>query len=355
MSFFEKEKLSALQAKEEAQWITFAPVVFQATRVLYTSGILRTVELHGEGITLKELVAEVKLPEYGVRVLVEAALGIGLLILNDGLYKTTKTAYFILHDELTKVNMNFIHDICYQGMFFLEESIVHRKPEGLKAFGEWQTIYEAVSTLPIKAKKSWFAFEHFYSDFAFPVVLPYVYHRKPKTLLDIGGNTGKWSMRSFEFDPDVKITIMDLPDYVETVKVQFQEKGFGDRISFYPCNLLDESQKFPNGFDAIWMSQFLDCFSEEQIISILMRCKQALTPAGNIYILEAFWDRQRYEASAFSLQQFSLYFTAIANGDSQMYDSKVFLRCLEKAGLEITDQKDFIGVSHTLLTCQPRR
>ena len=356
MNFFDKEKLSAIQAKEEAQWITFAPFVFQATRVLCKSGILKTVEAHREGITLEELTAMVKLPEYGVRVLVEAALGIGLLILNDGLYTTTKTAYFILNDELTKVNMSFTHDVCYQGMYFLEESIVHKRPEGLKVFGEWPTIYEALSTtLPQKAKKSWFAFDHYYSDFAFPEVLPHVYQRKPKTLLDIGGNTGKWSMRSIEFDPDVKITIMDLPDYVETVKAQFGQNGFGDRVSFYPCNLLDESQKFPNGFDAIWMSQFLDCFSEEQIISILRRCKQALAPGGIIYILELFWDRQRFEASAFALQQTSLYFTAMANGDSQMYDSKVFIRCVEKAGLEITDQKDYIGVSHTLLICQPGR
>lgn len=354
MNFFETEKLSALKAKEEAQWITFAPFVFQATRVLRDSGILTTVESHRQGITLDELTAEVKLPAYGVRVLVEAALGIGLLILEEGRYKITKTTYFILHDELTRVNMDFTHDVCYKGMFFLEESIKNGKPEGLKVFGKWPTIYEALSTnLPDKVKESWFSFDHFYSDYAFPEVLPHVYQFKPKTLLDIGGNTGKWSMQSFTFDPEVKITIMDLPGYVEAAKEQIHKMGFGTRISFYPCDLLDETQEFPSGFDAIWMSQFLDCFSEEQITSILSRCKQSLNADGNIYILETFWDRQRFEASAFSLQQTSLYFTVMANGNSQMYDSKVFIRCVQKAGLEVVDQKDFIGVSHTLLICRP--
>lgn len=354
MNFFETEKLSALKAKEEAQWITFAPFVFQATRVLRDSGILTTVESHRQGITLDELTAEVKLPAYGVRVLVEAALGIGLLILEEGRYKITKTTYFILHDELTRVNMDFTHDVCYKGMFFLEESIKNGKPEGLKVFGKWPTIYEALSTnLPDKVKESWFSFDHFYSDYAFPEVLPHVYQFKPKTLLDIGGNTGKWSMQSFTFDPEVKITIMDLPGYVEAAKEQIHKMGFGARISFYPCDLLDETQEFPSGFDAIWMSQFLDCFSEEQITSILSRCKQSLNADGNIYILETFWDRQRFEASAFSLQQTSLYFTVMANGNSQMYDSKVFIRCVQKAGLEVVDQKDFIGVSHTLLICRP--
>jgi ubiquinone/menaquinone biosynthesis C-methylase UbiE len=353
MTFFEKEKLSALQAKEEAQWITFAPFVFQATRVLRDSGILSLVEANREGITLDEITKQIKLPAYGIRVLVEAALGIGLLILKEGKYKITKTTYFILHDELTKVNMDFTHDVCYNGMYFLEDSIKNQKPEGLKVFGKWNTIYEALSTnFPEKAKESWFSFDHYYSDNAFPEALPFVYEHKPKKLLDIGGNTGKWSMQSFEHDPDVNITIMDLPGYVETAKGSIEKKGFGNRITFYPNNILDESREFPKGFDAIWMSQFLDCFSDEQIISILKRCKKSLNPGGHIFILETFWDRQRFEASAFSLQQTSLYFTVMANGNSQMYDSKVFIRLVEQAGLQVVDQKDYIGVSHTLLICQ---
>ena len=352
MTFFEKEKLSALQAKEEAQWITFAPFVFQATRMLRNSGILSLVESHRDGITLEQITEKIDLPAYGIRVLVEAALGIGLLILKDGKYKITKTTYFILHDELTKVNMDFTHDVCYNGMFYLEESIRNQKPEGLKVFGKWNTIYEALSTnLPEKVKESWFGFDHFYSDTAFPEVLPLVYSNKPKKLLDIGGNTGKWTMQSFEHDPDVHITIMDMPGYVEAARERFQEKGFGDRITFHPTNILDESLPFPSGFDAIWMSQFLDCFSDDQIVSILQRCRKAINPGGRIFILETFWDRQRFEASAFSLQQTSLYFTVMANGNSQMYDSKVFIKLVEKAGLKVTDQKDYIGVSHTLLTC----
>ena len=84
MNFFEKEKLTALQAKEEAQWISFAPFVFQATRVLRDTGILKTVEESKKGINLEDITAQVGLPLYGVRVLVEAGLGIGLLTRSEG-------------------------------------------------------------------------------------------------------------------------------------------------------------------------------------------------------------------------------------------------------------------------------
>src|SRR5688500_19278874 len=100
------------------------------------------------------------------------------------------------------------------------------------------------------------------------------------------------------------------------------------------------------------MNQFLDSYSDDEIVSILKRWNKAFNTGEYIFILETFWDRQRFEASAFSLQQTSLYFTVMANGNSQMYDSKVFILLIEKAGLKVVDQKDYIGVSHTLLVCK---
>ena len=353
MNFFQKETRTALEAKEEAQRIAFAPMLFQATRVLRDSGILQIVEdSREEGIGEKEVLEKVKLSEYGVRVLLEAGLGIGLLVFNNGKYRTTKTAYFILQDELTRVNMDFMHDVCYQGAFFLDKCIEKGKPEGLKVFGEWSTIYEGLSKLPPKVQESWFGFDHFYSDNAFPEALPVVFARKPKKLLDIGGNTGKWAAQCLKYNADVHVTLMDLPGQLDMAKTKLNALGYSDRVAFHTCDLLDERQPFAKGFDVIWMSQFLDCFSDEQIVSIISRCKDALNKDGRVFIMETFWDRQRFKSSAFSLQQTSLYFTTMANGNSQMYHSEVFGRCVTKAGFSVVNQVD-LGISHTLLECKP--
>lgn len=356
MNYFNKENKTAIQAIECAQWIAYAPMVFQASRVLRDNGILKAIETSGKnGLSLEEIVAEVNLPAYGVRVLLESGLGIGLVIINGGKYTLTKTGYYILNDKMTIVNMNFVQDVCYNGMFYLDKSIKEKKPEGLKVFGKWKTVYEALSQLPENVQKSWFNFDHYYSDDAFSFVLPLVFKDKPKKMLDIGGNTGKWSVQCVKFDPDVTITIVDLPGQIEMAKKNIEKQGFLDRISFYETNVLDENQKLPGEHDVIWMSQFLDCFSENEIVSILHRCSDAITEDGILFILEPFWDRQRFEAAAFSLQQTSLYFTAIANGNSQMYDSKVFIKCLEMANFEVVEQADQIGTCQTLLKCKKRK
>ncbi|MCR6642914.1 MAG: SAM-dependent methyltransferase [Sporocytophaga sp.] len=357
MNFFKTDSKRAIEAITEAQKIAFAPVIFQAVRCLRELGILEYVSKKGQaGAKLENIATDLDLSVYGARVLLEAGLGIGVLYQKeDESYIITKVGHFILYDEITNVNFNFIQDVCYQGLNELKDSIKNGKPEGLKVFGNWPTIYEGLSKLPSKAKTSWFEFDHYYSDQAFDTVLPYIFKHKPAHIYDIGGNTGKFSLKCVKYDKDVRMTIIDLPGQLAMAQENIAKEGFSERIKGHHVNLLDASQSLPKGADAVWMSQFLDCFSEEEIISILKRCVDAIDDNGAIYILETYWDRQKYEASAFSLQMTSLYFTAMANGNSQMYHSKNLIQCVHAAGLYVEEDIDNIGVSHTLFRCKKRK
>ena len=73
-----------------------------------------------------------------------------------------------------------------------------------------------------------------------------------------------------------------------------------------------------------------------------------------LYIMETYWDRQRFENAAFCLQQTSLYFTCIANGSSQMYHSSVLHQCIAQAGLDVVEEIDGIGLGHTLTRVMKR-
>jgi hypothetical protein len=353
MNFFTHDTKSAFDAKVEAQRIAFAPVMFQACRILRAAGILELVhKSNSAGMTLEEVVAKINLPRYGIKVLLEAGLGIGLFCLNENRFTTTKLGYFMFRDEMTRVNLDVVHDICYRGMFDLDKSIASGQPVGLKTFGDWKTFYEGLSSLPPHARDSWLAFDHYYSDAAFPAALKLVFADKPRRLLDVGGNTGKWAIACAKFDADVKITIADLPQQLELARENIRKNNLETRVEFFPTNLLDESKPLPENHDAIWMSQFLDCFSEKEIVSILKRTALAMRAGSTLYILELFWDRQPNEAAAFCLQQTSLYFTCIANGNSQMYHSSDVLRAIAASGLKVIEDRDEVGLYHTLLKCR---
>jgi len=352
-NFFSTDDQSAFEAKCEAQRIAFAPVVFQACHTLRHAGILEQVQQSGpQGLGLAEIVAASGLPRYGVKVLMESGLGIGLFCLNDGRFTITKLGYFMLRDPMTRVNMEVVQDICYRGLFHLEESVATGKPAGLKTLGDWPTFYEGLSALPPQAQQSWFAFDHYYSDQAFPAALPLVFADQPKRLLDVGGNTGRWALQCLRHNPDVRLTIADLPRQLDFARATMDQHGLTARVNFFGVDMLDETQALPPGHDVIWMSQFLDCFSEAQIVSILRRAATALGDHGTLHILELFWDRQPNKTAAFCLQQTSLYFTTIANGNSQMYHSTDLLRCLKEAGLKVIAERDQVGQFHTWLKCR---
>lgn len=347
-----KDNKTALQAKFDAQKIAFAPIMFQAALSLRNLGILELIKSNRNGIKIKDIAQELNLRVYGVKVLLEAGLSLELVTVENDLYKITKTGWYILCDELTRVNMDFTQDVNYKGVFTLEDSIKEGKPTGLKTFGDWPTVYEGLAHLPEKAKESWFAFDHYYSDYAFPEVLPIVFKKIPKKILDVGGNTGKFSIQCAKYNKDVKVTILDLPGQLEVAKKNIEEHGLNDRVDGYPINLLDHSNAFPKGADIVWMSQFLDCFAQEDVLQLLKRSYDAINENGRVYILETYWDNQQFEASTYSLHATSLYFTNIANGCSQMYHTEDMLALIEKAGLIVEETVENIGVSHTLLICK---
>lgn len=353
---FGNDDKSALQAKLDAQKIAFAPIMFQAARSLRDLGILEyLLKNRSKGVDTETIARDLNLSVYGVKVLLEAGLSLELVRFSEGKFTITKTGYFIVSDELTRVNMDFTNDVNYMGMMHLKDSILKGKPEGLKVFGNWNTVYEALAELPKDVRKSWFAFDHFYSDYAFPEVMPHLFENHPKKILDVGGNTGKFSMYCAMHDADIQLTILDLPGQVNEAQENIKENGLEDRISTYGLNLLDNSVPFPKGYDAIWMSQFLDCFSQEEIAGLLKRSYDALDEDGSLFILETYWDKQAFPASTYSLHATSLYFTAIANGNSQMYHSNDMVKLVEDSGLYIDKIIENIGVSHTLFKCKRKK
>lgn len=353
---YTKETLNAREAQRLAEFIAFGPVIFQTARIMLKLGIMDMLRDSDNGLTIDEVAEKANISKYAAKCLLEAALCIGIVLVNTETDKFTisKTGWFLINDPATRVNINFNHDVNYLGWFNLEESLLEGKPVGLKTLGDWPTVYEGLSSLPKHIQDSWFGFDHFYSDNSFDQALEIVFSNKPKTLLDVGGNTGRWALRCVGYDKDVNVTILDLPQQIGMMKENIKGHEGAERIDGLGVNLLDESTEMPakRKFEAIWMSQFLDCFSEEQIISILRRAAKVMNKDSRLYIMETLWDRQRFEPAALCLTLTSLYFTAIANGNSKMYHSEDMERLIKEAGLEIETIHDYLGQGHSIMVCK---
>lgn len=354
-SIFKPKITTAYQAIDEAQRIAFAPLIFQAARTMRDIGILEQLEHHNKhGLDAKSIAENLGLSLYGVETLLESGMSCGIVELNDDeKFTLSKVGYYLLNDPMTRINMDYNHDVCYQGMFYLDEAIKSGKPIGLKVFGEqWETLYQALPHLPEKVKNSWYAFDHFYSNTAYPEALKIIFADNPETVVDIGANVGKFTVLVARHDDDAHITMVDLPDQLLNAVHNVEDAGFSNRVTPLGMDLLDESSNFPTGADIYWLSQLLSCFGKDEIISILKRIAQAMEKNSTVYILETCWDRQQHETSSYSLVNTSLYFTAMASGNSKMYHSRELLECIGAAGLQLEDTTENIGLCHTLFACK---
>ena len=359
-SYYYEDNLTALQAKFAAQKLAFAPAAFQTAKAMVDLHILQAIEdSKTAGLTIEAIINKTGLSSYAVKLLMEFSLSLELVKIipksEPQAYVLGKTGYFLLNDELTQANMNFINDVCYQGLFYLQDSLKTGKPAGLKVFGNWDTIYQGLASLPEQVKKSWFAFDHYYSDSIFGAALPIVFKEKPQHIMDIGSNTGKFTKAALSYNNHVLVTMVDLPQQIAMAQNNPDLSGFKDRIETFPTNILDSAEALPSNVDTVWMSQFLDCFSLDEVQGILRKIKKNVPPHCNIFVLEPLWDMQRFEAASYSIQATSIYFAAMANGNSKMYSYSDLVGAIEAAGCTLVRAHHNLGInSYSLLQFSPR-
>lgn len=349
---------TAAEARFAAQRIAFAPVVFQVVRVMRSRGLLRELVSRRDWVDQADLESVSGLSRYAVTVLLETALSADIVereaAADDGAprWRAAAVGRVIERDPLVGINMDFVADVCYRSIEHLDESLQAGRPAGLRELGPWATFYEGMSQMPEPARTSWFNFDHHYSDGAFPAALEILAQRGIEHIADVGANTGRFATAFLKRFPSGRITLCDLPQQLAMAQAHLAEQGLMDRAALHPCDLLAPASRLPEGDaapDAFWMSQFLCCFSEEQVVAILRRAAQAVRAGGSLYVLDTFWDDQQHAAAAYCLINTSPYFTAVANGNSRMYRLDVLLSLAARAGLSARGTWHGVGLCHTLV------
>jgi hypothetical protein len=70
--------------------------------------------------------------------------------------------------------------------------------------------------------------------------------------------------------------------------------------------------------------------------------------------METLWDRQRFETATLCLTMTSLYFAAMANGNSKMCNTADMQQCIHEAGMEIEHIHDHLGMGHSLIVVRKK-
>ena len=109
-----------------------------------------------------------------------------------------------------------------------------------------------------------------------------------RTLLDVGGGPGTYSVLIAQGHPEITCTVLDLPEVVKVADQLIQQQGFADRVKTLPGDY--RSTAFPAANDVINFFGMLHQESPESIRALLAKAYDALKPGGIVNVMDMMTD-----------------------------------------------------------------
>ncbi len=150
------------------------------------------------------------------------------------------------------------------------------------------------------------------------------------TIVDIGGGNGGFLASLLGRLSKAKGVLFDLPGVVAGAPEMLAEAGVADRCGVVGGSFLVDP--IPPGGDAYVLKRILYSWSEEQVISILSRIREAMAPGGSVFILEA--GRVEADSPPLARRMDMLIFTLNGNGARSIEQQR---QLLGAAGLELVN------------------
>ncbi len=121
-------------------------------------------------------------------------------------------------------------------------------------------------------------------------VAPVLAQRYPltgvRTLLDVGGGTGIYSIAWLQRHPDLRAIVWDRPEVLKVAREMADRHGVADRLECRPGDMF--ADPVPGDCDAILLSNVLHDWDVPQCRALLRRLAEALCRPGQILIHDVF-------------------------------------------------------------------
>ena len=150
-----------------------------------------------------------------------------------------------------------------------------------------------------------------------------------RTLLDVGGGAGYFSIFVTETYPNLRATVVDLPRMTPLAQRVVSEAGAADRVQVMRADIVNESLE--GSFDVAVLRSFIQVLSADQARRALLNVGEVIKPGGTIYILGRIIDDSRVsplETVGYNLRFLNIY------DEGQAYTEQEYRDWLTEAGFE---------------------
>jgi hypothetical protein len=120
-----------------------------------------------------------------------------------------------------------------------------------------------------------------------------------RSLLDVGGGPGTYSIALVQQTPGLRSTVLDLPGVLEITREIVQDNNCADRITLRPGNYL--TTDFGTGYDAVLLSGMMHRESAANCQLLLEKSFNALDAGGMVVVSDVYFDTDEKDSPPFAV------------------------------------------------------
>jgi SAM-dependent methyltransferase len=329
---------------ERFSLIVNAPALFNAIVTGIEVGVFDALQ-RDPGAELPALEAATGVQVGKLRALMLALCATGLLERRGDGYANSNLARTILTGDGPSSWRDILvgwQRIYYPAFGQLTEALRWGTNRALDAYrGDGDTLYQRLENSPETEQVLHRAMSAFTVQ-SLPGLLDNVGLDGARRLLDIGGGDGTTARALVRANPELAITLFDLPGVAGLAETQSAD---ADRITVVSGNVFEDP--FPGGFDAALFSHLLEVFSPEEVLQLARKAHDALRPGGRVLVYG--FTPPADESDGIYSSRLALYLTALATGKGMTYPAADYEDWLREAGFTNVHTVPDLPFEHSLV------
>lgn len=309
---------------------------FQESRIILTAVELELFSALGkEGKTSTEVAKSLGTDERATDRLMNALSAIGMLRKRGEEFSNTETTARYLDKESPDYMAGLLHSASLWKSWSKLTQVV-KKGEPADRESDDRDLWGFISAMHERAKNS------------APNVVEMLNLSGVKSILDVGGGSGAFSMAFVKSKPDINATVFDLPDVIPLTREYIREEGLDDRIDTISGDY--KVDDFGRGYDLVFLSAIIHSNSYHENQELTKKCAHSLNPRGQLIVQDFIMDETRTTPGFGAIFALNMLVNTQA-GDT--YTESEVRAWMENAGLKDIERKDTGSVTSLIIGRKP--
>ena len=279
-----KNQTNPLISDDSVQAIIAISAAYRQSKIFLTACELNIFSIiESEERTAKEISIEAGTDESATLKLLNALCAMNFLTKSDDKFRNTKaTRRFLVKSRPEYLGNLMYHTYMWNKWDDLTEVIRHGKPT---------SSYEELQNKPQHWIEAFVDSLHWRNVMKAPDIIGLLDLHGIDSILDLGCNSGIFSMELKKAKPSMEVTAFDIPKIVLETAKHFQRAGMENDIKLLSGNMF--AGEFGKGYDAVFISDTLTKLNFNTNLQLLHKIFDSVNRGGKIIVHDVIIDDDR--------------------------------------------------------------